>query len=221
MIYFAVIEKNTEYASYFIQECKKLLLDHRVEFQSYRSYEEFMKDDFYLHDVNIVFSHVSLKEENEIECAKSLKIKFPDMGFIFYGSNLELIPYAYEVEHLFFIYQPHMGTMLKQALPRAVRCVHETKKVEEEVYEFLADRILFIQDLGNHTLRIVTENREYKVYMSLNDIMSLLQDHSFIKADDGYFIQSMYISKMDSTKITFVNGTSLKVHCSIKRSLLN
>ena len=219
MVYFAVIEKNTEYSSYLVQKCKTNLAGRMIEFQTYHSYEEFIKDDFYLHDVQVVFSHIS--SASDIDWAKKLKTRFPSMEFIFYSSDLEMVPLAYEVEHLFFILQSQMDDMLAKALKRAVNCVQETEEDEQGIHDFLADRIFFMQDIGDHRLRIVTEDREYMVYMTLNDIMSIFKDHSFIKAENGYFIQSMYISNMDSERVTFVDGSSLYVHCCINRSLMN
>lgn len=215
-MYFAILEPDSSYAQKMIEKCKSILKDESHQFKTYTCIQTFGKDgdDISKYDTLIVYLNQNYKET--LLWLTHVKKEYPRMGIIFYSDDVTLIPYAYDVEHLYFILKKQWYNTLPKALNKAVQ-FHESfiRKNLAIIFKSKIDvipisQVMYIQRM-HRKLSIVSIKKNYETYMTVPEIIRNLDDNTFIQIHYSYLVNPNYIRSFKNNIVTLKNGLEISV----------
>lgn len=174
---------------------------------------DIVEDKFHF---DLLLLDIEMPECTGMEVAERVKPYLPNVKIIFITSHIEYAIDAFELS--IFRYVPKSD--IAKRLPGAIRDVLKLLEIEDGKVYTIQNRsrlekipyreILNIERDGKNAL-IYTEENEYKVRKSLQQVYSELESEEFIYIDRGCIVNMIHVMQIKEGMAILKNGASLPV----------
>lgn len=174
---------------------------------------DIMEDKFHF---DLLLLDIEMPGCTGMEVAERVKPYLPNVKIIFITSHIEYAIDAFELS--IFRYVPKSD--IAKRLPGAIRDVLKLLEIEDGKVYTIQNRsrlekipyreILNIERDGKNAL-IYTEENEYKVRKSLQQVYSELESEEFIYIDRGCIVNMIHVMQIKEGMAILKNGASLPV----------
>ena len=216
MIYkFAIIEddendylKLKEYLNRYSKE-----KNHSFEIDWYKSIDSFFFNNAKIY--SLIFMDIMMPGMNGLDGAKELRKRNDNTPLVFVTTMARMACMGYEVDALDFIIKPLEYPSFYLKMERVLRKIKNidskriTIKSKNEIITLNENDILYVE-VKDHTLIYHTTDKDYSVYGSMRNAVSLLSEKLFYKCNSCYLVN---FSKIDCIKgySVFINGNELLI----------
>lgn len=206
----------------YLKEIEKMIRDAERELGENIRIKEYTDGDGLMAAMNgmkkidIVFLDIGLGEENGIEIARELKVRFPGLVLIYISSYKDYVYDALKTEPMDFLIKPVNETEMRECLIRAVRkvCNLDFIRVKDEngYYHVRIDEILYISSGRKHLYITVVGNKEYRVIAKLNDFEKIFEKHEvFIRIHKSHLVNFNHVRRYENKRVIMSNGQELSI----------
>lgn len=155
------------------------------------------------------------KRYNGIDIARKIRAVRKDAVIIFVTNYIEYAPEGYEVNAFRYVLKSDIQKKLPAYLPDALaqlRTERETMKIQNggELIDIPFADILYMES-QQHTVIILTQQKEYRCYNSLTALEEELEIKGFLRIHNSYLVNMAHLTKYSSTEAVLSDGTSLRV----------
>lgn len=209
MIRIAIVEDETEIAETLKSYLKKFFFSLNTDIFT-KHFDNAIKFlDQYRFDFDLVFMDINLPGIDGMRATKELREKDRNVTVIFVTSLAQYAIKGYEVNAFDFILKPVDYYSFSIKLKRFMEVYRNNEghtmliKVKNELIKIQIQDIKYIEVL-NHKLMIHTVEKNYEIYDSLNNYLTLLENEPFALCNRCYLINLKYVRKV--TKETVIVG---------------
>jgi len=169
---------------------------------------------------DILFADIEMPNLSGYELADLMHTHAMDTAIVFVTANSGYAVHAYELNVLDYIMKPFKKERLLKALDRyrERRRVRQGRDVlmvrhQSDIHFIRKEDIIFIERTGRSTT-IITPDRNYETYQTLNELEEQLAGGDFIRAHRSYLIHIRHVKHFSlfgktSYRVTF-HHTNLK-----------
>lgn len=163
---------------------------------------------------DILFADIEMPKLSGYELADLMHTHAMDTAVVFVTANSGYAVHAFELNVLDYIMKPYKKERLLKALERyrERRRTRQSRDVlmvrhHADIHFIRKEDILFIERTGRSTT-IVTKDRHYETYQTLNELEEQLAGGDFIRAHRSYLIHIRYVKHFSlfgktSYRVTF------------------
>lgn len=148
---------------------------------------------------DILFADIEMPTLSGYELADLMHSHAMDTAVVFVTANSGYAVHAYELNVLDYIMKPYKKERLLKALDRfrERRSVRRSQDVlmvrhDSDLHFVRKEDIIFIERTGRSTT-IITTDRHYETYQTLNELEEQLAGGDFIRAHRSYLIHIRYV----------------------------
>ena len=148
---------------------------------------------------DLLFADIEMPNLSGYELADLMHTHSLDTGVVFVTANSGYAVHAYELNVLDYIMKPYKRERLLKALERlrGRRNVKEPQEMlmvrhQSDIHFVHKKDIIFIERTGRSTT-IVTANKQYETYQTLNELEEQLTGKDFIRSHRSYLIHIRYV----------------------------
>lgn len=149
---------------------------------------------------DILFADIEMPALSGYELADLMHTHAMDTSVVFVTANSGYAVHAYELNVLDYIMKPYKKERILKALERFRGRRRQTRRNQDvlmvrhqsDIHFIRKEDILFIERTGRSTT-IVTPDRHYETYQTLNELEEQLADDGFIRAHRSYLIHIRHV----------------------------
>lgn len=180
-----------------------ILMADEVEMSEFSTAEEFLERAKAGEEFHILFTDIQMPEMDGIELGREIKRFIPDLYLVFITSYMEYAAESYRLD----AYQYILKQDIEVRLPEITAQILEQIEKEHKKFRILgtvADKekvyyrnIIFIHKIkGSKYVCYITEKKQFKERISVEELFQELDSKEFVLADRGYIVNMRHIEKI-------------------------
>lgn len=178
--------------------------------------------------VDLILLDVDMPTINGIDLSKEIRHKTNKL--IFTTAHSQYAYDAFEVQADAFLLKPFPMAKFAITVSRVLANAEPRKNTDDEDFFFVKSKeeglrlvklnykdIIAIESKQNY-VQFYTHTKNVITYMSLNEVMKILKDHSaFVQLHRSYIIRQDHIESIDGNQVKMINGIQLTVGDQFRR----
>lgn len=200
----------------FINRLKDEIMkyDHHIIFHTYHDFNECVS----LENIDLLFLDIMFGEQLSFDYGAKLLDDYPDLTLVYMSQFDHFVYDTYNQRTFYFIRKAYLEDEYKkfhEKYQREIICKKKTLEfISENInYTLLQSDIYFIESYRNQII-IITMNKQYTTYMTLKQVLEILDQSSFYRFNRSHIINLRHITNYDhkyiyihQNKIPFTRGS--------------
>ena len=206
-------------------KCTELLRDHLSRFyeagtDAYRL-TRYSRGDMFLRDMkahvyDIVFFDVEMPGADGISVAKKLRETDKRVVIIFTTAHAQPVFSSFAAEPLHYLLKPLKYDDFKSAMQRAIEKLDQDNSdcillsFNNAAFKIPLSQIVYFESQGR-TVVVHLIDRQHAFYIKLDEIEKRLENKTFIRSHQSYFVNINFIRKIDKNNMILSTGQRLDI----------
>lgn len=224
MIKVALVEDSQECADLFKEFIERYRAEgNSVELKWFKDGLDFI--DEYHDEYDVVFMDIEMPHISGLETAAKLRKIDPSVPLVFVTVMAQLAIKGYEVSAMDFIVKPITYFNFCLKLEKAVNINRHSRNVTLKLMDddggkamVSATEVKYIESIG-HRCIFHTEKGRFYQYDSLSDLEKKLEGNQFLRCNNSFLINPMFVSKITKDAIV-ISGNEIPVARARKKDFM-
>ena len=175
--------------------------------------------------LDLLFMDIDMPDTNGITLAKDINQKFPVCKLVYLTNYLDFAPDVYETNHFYFIIKEQLSYRLPALYEKLsassfddVSAYISIAGLHNAQYHVLVNDIIHIERMKRIS-HIHTQDFPIQTKIKLEELLSLLNEHSFIRTHQSYIVALASIRELHKTDIILQNGQNIPISRAYQKSV--
>ena len=221
-----IVEDETKVIDIYFAYLKKFQKDNKVKIDvsTYTDGNELLSN--YNNDVDVVFLDIGLPTDNGLTIAEKIRKIDPSVIIVFVTNLSQFAIDGYKVNALDFLLKPICYEDFEIEMKKIMRNLQRKEKnylvltLKGTVHKVLYSTITYIEII-HHDIVLHTTNNEYKYRGSLKQIENSLNSDLFVRCNNCYIVNLMYVNKINKDSVILDDGANLLISRNKKKYFLD
>ncbi len=185
-------------------------------------------DEYGATSINIVVSDIELPGENGVEMSAMLRIKCPDMQFVFVTNYTDYIEDVFGVDPVYYILKPVKKEKLVEALDKAIARIEKNNEqcitiMRNTKLVRINQKEIIYAESDRRAINLHLYDSSVHFNMKLDELEEKLPEN-FLRVHKSYLVNMNCIGSISNNKLILLSGEEIPVakakYSDVKGSIL-
>ncbi len=194
-----------------------------IEITTFSSGKELLDEEAYLAQCHILFLDINMQDQNGVDVAHQVKMKYPDIYLVFVTAYMDYVLMGYQVEAFRFLLKDNLEDMMRECIPSLLQRMKKDDarlnitigggQVLDEKKSLRIKDIIYVESFQHKMCyHLVSEKKPvYEKSGNLSEIEQKLAKHGFCRIHKSYLVNMKMVENVERYKVWLETGESLPI----------